>query len=1350
MNTFRLLLLTFLVLASSSESAAQRLKQYTSDNSLSSALINKIIQDSRGFVWIATEHGLNQFDGTRFKVFHKEHNNPSSLLENYVRTVYETREGTLLVGCINGLMAYDRNTDTFREIPMSRNGRIVSPHVVDILQLSTGEVWIATAGAGLFLYNTGKEIAQPLEALTKIVNDDMISCIYEDSSHAIWIGTEMTGLCRYYPSSNSARNYQYPEISGNIVTSIIEDSDRSILAGTLDGGVCRYNRTTERFTQLPCVDEGIKAPPVKTLAAVDGKIYAGTDGQGMRLVEKDRLSTSGWIAALNGISPGKIHQIMEDRDGNLWIGAFQKGITMLSRQRFKFSYAGKWLGPHNPIGEGCVMAVHMDSTHRLWVSCDNDGIYRLDENLENAEYNPTVSTFMCFFTDSDNVMWAGAYPSGVFRVAADGRFTPVPELSDRKTYSIAQDKAGLLYIGSLDKGLESYNPATREVRNCLAELASKRSGDVKNDINSVNYLLTAKNGCIWVAHYNGISCYDPSKKEFQVKEGAINIVHDCIGYAIHESENGSMWFGTSDGLYLYDKKSAAFTHFTTDNGLPDDVVCGICEDEGGNLWLSTYHGLSRFDPSSGTFTNFDSNDGLQSNEFTHGAFFKDERGVIYFGGTNGITFFHPYDITGEPSSYPPVITEVGVFSAPDKEDNSSSHYRLVRANCSDTTSITLSPQENSLNIMFSSLAYDNPDKIVYEYRIVEHGKKWIKTDAGQNRVSYYNIPPGKYHFELRVENDQSPEGTRSLAFTILPPWYLSLWAKVLYAVIFLIAVVAIIIHWRARESTRRELIQRKHTEEITEAKLQFFTNISHEIRTPMTLIIDPLQKLISSCPDPKLSHTYTIIYRNASRILSLINQIMDVRKLDKGQMRLHARETNLVGFIDDVMMPFGLFAKENNIVLLFNHENEKMTGWIDRENFDKVLMNLLSNAFKYTPPGGTIQVTLEEFHDGPVRTPLEHYAQITVSDTGNGINPEEAELIFERFYRINNSTTQSSFGTGIGLHLVKSIVMLHHGEVSAHNRKEGVGAEFVVKIPLYSNHLRLEELAPANMQSPPRRPPLLPLQQDTTPAWDLGSSKIERRHIVIVEDDEEIRTYLQNELKQHYSRVTAFSNGEEALQAILSMDPMPDLIISDVMMPGLDGITLTRKIKQNVNTNHTPVILLSAKSDPREIKAGMESGADHYMVKPFSSELLLSTIENLLSNRHLLKAKFSGSQEQSDKVHEIKLRSQDEVLMNKVMAVINENIASPDFGVEKLAAAVGLSRAHLHRKLKENTDLSARDFIKSIRMRQAARLLKEKKLSVAEVAYATGFANPSHFSNSFKEMFGVTPTRYASAKEDIS
>lgn len=1349
MNAYRILFLIVLFASACLRTQGQRIKQYTSDNSLSSSLVNKIIQDSHGFVWIATEHGLNLFDGTRFKVFHKERNNPSSLLENYVRTVYETREGTLLVGCINGLMVYDRNSDTFRQINMSRNGMTVSPHVVDILQLSTGEIWIATAGAGLFLYNAKDRTARSLESITKIVNDDMISCLYEDSSHSIWIGTEMKGVSRYYPSSNTSRNYQYPEISGNIVTSIIEDTDRSILVGTLDGGVNRYSRITERFTQLPCENQGINALQVKTLASVGGKIYAGTDGQGIRLVEQNRLSLSGFPAMVNYFSSGKIHQIMEDRDGNLWIGAFQKGITFLPQQRFQFNYMGKWLGSHNTIGEGCVMAVHMDHDHKLWVSCDNDGIHILDENLASASYNPTYSTFMCFFTDSSDVTWAGAYPTGVFRTAPDGSLLAVPELADRKTYSITQDHSGLLYIGSLDKGIESYNPITHEVKSCLNGLSSKRSGDARSAINSVNYLFTAKDGNIWVAHYNGISCYDPATKRFRATESAINLVSDCIGYAIHESENGLMWFGTSDGLYSYSRTVGRFTHYTTEDGLPDDVVCGICEDEGGNLWLSTYHGLSRFSPDTGLFTNFDSNDGLQSNEFTHGAFYKDEKGVIYFGGTNGITYFHPYDITGEPRNYPPVITEVGVFSAPDKEDTTGSHYRLVRANCSDTTSITLSPQENSLNILFSSLSYDNPDKIIYEYRLVEHGKKWLKTDAGQSRVTYYNLPSGKYHFELRVEGDQSPEGTRTLAFTILPPWYLSMWAKILYTIIIILAIVIIIVHLKARESTRQELIMRKHTEEVTEAKLQFFTNISHEIRTPMTLIIDPLQKLISSCSDPSLSHTYTIIYRNASRILSLINQIMDVRKLDKGQMRLHARETDLVGFIEDVMMPFGLFAKENNIVLIFNHEKEKMTGWIDLENFDKVLMNLLSNAFKYTPAGGTIQVTLQECHDGPVHTPLEHYIQITVSDTGNGIDPKEAEMIFERFYRIDNATTQSSFGTGIGLHLVKSIVMLHHGEVSAHNREEGVGAEFTVKIPLHSNHLRLDELAPTTMQMPISRPPILPLYPDATNAWKLVASKTSRRHIVVVEDDDDIRTYLHSELKQHYSQVTVFSNGDEALHAILSMESVPDLIISDVMIPGIDGITLTRKIKQNVNTNHTPVILLSAKSTPEEIKTGMESGADHYMVKPFSSELLMSTIENLLSNRHLLKAKFSGSQEQSDKIHEIKLRSQDEMLMKRVMDVINDNIASSDFGVEKLAKAVGLSRAHLHRKMKEYTDLSARDFIKSIRMRQAARLLKEKKLSIAEVAYATGFANPSHFSNSFKEVFGVTPTRYAATKEEV-
>ena len=554
---------------------------------------------------------------------------------------------------------------------------------------------------------------------------------------------------------------------------------------------------------------------------------------------------------------------------------------------------------------------------------------------------------------------------------------------------------------------------------------------------------------------------------------------------------------------------------------------------------------------------------------------------------------------------------------------------------------------------------------------------------------------------------------------------------------------------------RREIMKREHAEQLNEAKLQFFINISHEIRTPMTLIINPLEKLLAEKKGGEVQKTYLMIYRNAQRILRLINQLMDIRKLDKGQMFMKFRETDMVGFIDDVMLTFDYMARKKKIHFSFEHAMPQLKVWVDMNNFDKILMNIFSNAFKYTPEQGEITVSLSTGRDATRRDPLKEYFEITVTDSGIGLDREKIERIFERFYQIDNDVTKSNFGTGIGLHLSRSLVELHHGIILAENREDAPGSRFVIRIPLGSAHLRTDELEDVEAGITPHAVLVKPEKTDLEEVFEEGEDEEDeeskktgkaknRMRILIVEDEEEILSYLKEELEGDY-RIMTRKNGREAYDTILA--DTPDLVISDIMMPEMDGLSLCRKIKQNTNVNHVPVILLTAKSKPEDTMEGMATGADAYMVKPFNTELLKSTIANLLANRKLLKSKFSGAQQQEDKVQKLSMKSADEILMSKIMKVINENLSNPDLNVEMLAANVGLSRVHVHRKLKELTNLSARDFIKNIRLQQAAALLKEKKLTVSEVAYATGYTNLSHFSSSFKEVHGMSPKEYMLAHQ---
>lgn len=534
--------------------------------------------------------------------------------------------------------------------------------------------------------------------------------------------------------------------------------------------------------------------------------------------------------------------------------------------------------------------------------------------------------------------------------------------------------------------------------------------------------------------------------------------------------------------------------------------------------------------------------------------------------------------------------------------------------------------------------------------------------------------------------------------------------------------------------------KREHDEQLNEAKLQFFINISHEIRTPMTLIINPLEKLLAGENKGELHKTYQMIYRNAQRILRLINQLMDIRKLDKGQMFMKFQETDMIGFITDVMQPFEYMAHKKNIDFAFIHDMPQLKAWVDLNNFDKVLMNVLSNAFKYTPEGGKIQVSLSIGRDVSCKGALQNFFEIVVTDSGIGIDKDKMERIFERFYQIDNDVTKSNFGTGIGLHLSRLLVLLHHGNIHAENREDASGSRFIIRMPLGSGHLRADEMVEAaSFAVYPQVPNSKEEYMDDVDEKQAGKPKT-RQRVLVVEDEEEIRTYLKQELSDEY-KVTTCCNGKEAYDCILK--EMPDLVISDIMMPEMDGLALCHKLKQNTNINHIPIVLLTAKSRAEDTLEGMDTGADAYIVKPFNTDLLKSTIANLIANRRLLRNKFSGAQQQEEKIDKISMKSSDEILMERIMKVVNKHLDDPELNVEMLASEVGLSRVHVHRKLKELTNLSTRDFIKNIRLQQAAFLLDQnKKMTISEVAYAAGYTNLSHFSNSFKEKYGMSPKEY--------
>lgn len=1341
--------------------AAQTGKFYSTNNELSSSLINQIFQDKRGFIWIATEYGLNRFDGLRFSNYKHVSGDSTSIKKNYVRTLFEDSRQNLLVGCIDGLMKYDSETDTFREIPMIRAGKRVFPHITQMQKLHNGEIWVVTTGQGIFRLDEEKQQAESIDAIMRQVNYNFQSNLYEDSHYNIWIGTEGDGLICYLPDTQEVRVFRYPVINDNYVSAIGEDKYGNLFIGTQKHGLSRYEREQNRFVPVPYM--GGEELSIYCLTLVDDRLLIGTDGQGLKTYNRmtGKIEDYSINSAPLDFSEGKIHTIMEDRDKNLWVGLFQKGIVLMPKQENPFEYYGNKSIHYNPIGQGCVMSIYQDSNRHLWVGADNEGIFELDaEGKRLRHYQPgndprsMANTIMCMYEDTNGDFWLGTYTRGLAKL---NRRTgeceyPLP-VDNEKIFSITEDRHKNLYIATFGSGFYQYNLVTKELKHY--ESSKDETGDLtRNELANdwVNYIFCDSEGMIWLGHYKGISCFNPVNESFINYRKVNTLVEDRVGYVVQEDHAGNIWAGTTDGLYCFNKKTDELTCFTVADGLPNNVICGICEDEEHNMWISTYMGICKYDAKTGRYINYYAGDGLQGNEFTHGAFYKDEAGKVYFGGINGITYFQPSSIESVLKDTKVWITDFSIFNQPVRKNTRSGRHTVIYTSVPDANMFQLAHYDNTFSIVFSTLQYNNPEQISYQYKIEELSNQWLSTEPGVNRVTYNNLLPGKYTFHVRALSHGNLSEIRTVKILITPPWYEMWWAYCIYAFLFGLLVLGIVNYILSRMRHRREIMKREHAEQLNEAKLQFFINISHEIRTPMTLIINPLEKLLAEKKGGEVQKTYLMIYRNAQRILRLINQLMDIRKLDKGQMFMKFRETDMVGFIDDVMLTFDYMARKKKIHFSFEHVMPQLKVWVDMNNFDKILMNIFSNAFKYTPEQGEITVILSTGRDSTRRDPLKEYFEITVTDNGIGLDREKIERIFERFYQIDNDVTKSNFGTGIGLHLSRSLVELHHGIILAENREDAPGSRFIIRIPLGSAHLRTDELEDVEAVITPHTVLVKPEKTDLEEAFEeeedeeskkAGKSK-NRMRILIVEDEEEILSYLKEELEGDY-RIMTRKNGREAYDTILA--DTPDLVISDIMMPEMDGLSLCRKIKQNTNVNHVPVILLTAKSKPEDTMEGMATGADAYMVKPFNTELLKSTIANLIANRKLLKSKFSGAQQQEDKVQKLSMKSADEILMSKIMKVINENLSNPDLNVEMLAANVGLSRVHVHRKLKELTNLSARDFIKNIRLQQAAALLKEKKLTVSEVAYATGYTNLSHFSSSFKEVHGMSPKEYMLAHQ---
>lgn len=1355
MKTINQLIITMMICLFSIQAWAQSGKLFNTDNQLSSNFATQVFQDKSGFIWIATRNGLNTYDGYHITVIKKDMSNFLGLNSNYINSIAQDEKEHILLGTNNSLLEFTGSE--FLKIPMldSKGGELAT-YVKQVYPLKNKDVAVATSGYGIMLKKQDEQKCHAMKG--EVEKLKYILKLLEDKRGRLWIITEDGKL--YRKETNGRLTSHFAGTEGVGAQDILQDALGNIYLASKNQGVYLLRAGSNAFTRI----SNIGNLPIENIyISRNNKLYIGCDGLGIYVYDPQTgfLQDNPLFSRLVNLAKSKITSIIEDNQGNIWVSMLQKGVFMQRNIQNDFNYMGFRLGNRNVIGENCVTSLSINQGNQVWVGTDKDGLYLFNIATRSVEgHFLNQNTVLTLCKDQQGRTWVGTYTDGLGYMDAAGSFYPV-DLGISKSvgiFDIKQDPQGNIWIATMGEGLF-----------CLQKDGSRRNykakygADNNIKVNSLpnDYLIKmalSKDGShVYIATSVGLACLDRKRNSWVSTFKGINCLNkNSFSHCVFVDSKDHVWYGTEDGAFCFDfRKGIKPKLYTTANGLTDNCVASITEDYQGNIWLGTIKGLNKLALKSGTITKFYAESGLQSNEFSDASVCTTQDGkTILMGGSGGLNWFQADQVRQHPWQAKVVISGFILNNKMVTPGMKSGSYTITDNWSTLSRDFQLSHEDNTFTLQLSTLTYNDVEQISYVYSI--NGDAWRTVPAGQNELAFSHMAPGRYKYRIKAICNGYETPVKEFTITIHPAWYASIWAKLFYLLLLIAAIMLYLRHRKHQMEDQLILQQHIHAEEMGEAKIKFFMNISHEIRTPLTLIITPLLSLIKEDKEPHRQGIYEIIRKNSERILHLINQMMDLRKIDKGQMMMRMCQTDMVGFINEEYELFRQQALAKNIDFEYQHDSEELPVWIDRNNFDKVIINILSNAFKFTPTAGHILLSL---------THTDHHAYISIKDSGIGIPKDKLETIFQRFYQSPSDPNDRNIGTGIGLDLTRSLVELHYGSISARNNegekgsKFEHGSEFIIRIPLGKDHLKPEELIDEEKVKEEQNLELADVKQleqevkETENAEKSESAAVttdmqgklpasargNKAEIVIVEDEEDIQDYLKAQLASDF-KIRTYPNGKVALNEILKNKP--DLIISDVMMPEMDGTTLCTKLKANINTNDVPIILLTAKSREEDQLEGLQTGADAYILKPFNMDILRRTIINLLTMRRTLKNKFTGKESQEEKVEQRKIQTPDDALMQRVMEVINENIGDSDLSVDMIAQKVGISRVHLHRKMKELTNQTPHSFIRNIRLQQAAKLLKDGKQSITDVMYICGFSNSASFSTMFKNLYGCSPREY--------
>ncbi len=1361
----KFLLSVFSVLLFSIGLKAQNDRFYTPLEGLSGTTMHGFFQDSKGFLWIPTDNGLNRFDGYSFKVYKHNPADSTTLNSEAAYSVFEDSEGNLWVGTNYGLNRYNYQYDNFSQIKFFMKENLFSVIVNSIIEDKNKMLWLITSH-GLIRFNPKTENYNFYNH--RFRNDGIpyhskYNQAIIDENGNLWIGTEDNSvlifdvdkedfltICEY-----TGLDYKFPD---RTVLTICRSSASKILFGTQRSGIICYDLEKQSFQQAGystdpdnLFDGGIYS----IITDQKGKVWVGTEHNGLKQYdsESNKIIDVNHLISLSNIEKAKFF-CYEDKTGDLWFGIQYRGIYHKISSVKSFHSIGNSGKASLELSHFIVKSILLDSKGNLWIGTDGGGLnvkWKGASKFEVAKFGKRGVTLnekaiICLYEDSRGWIWIGTYLEGLYCFKGAGKEfinykIPGSEKENWNNYifDVIEDAKGNLWVGTNGGGLFYLNVDDGNITDSTNPVVADKTETIKPFINALHY---DKDSNLWIGTYNGLFCWNQKKDTFQsylMEKGDIS--SDIIFKIISDSKH-RIWFGTLAGLYCYNPDNQILERFTAENGLCNNSIMSIEKDDYNNLWISTTQGISKMNTDTRNFQNYYVYDGLPCNEFRPGASFKDQNGFLYFGGIDGMVYFHPDSIVDDAVKPNLIFTNLKIFNQEVKySPNTQGEILNYDINFSDT--IILNHTQKSFTIEFAAINFSVPEKIRYAVQLDGFSSSWEFKDYKQRYASYTNLNPGTYTLNVKFTN---PDGQwidepRKLIIIVKPPFWLTWWAFLIYSIAFVAAIYYIrriaLYRIKLKNQLHLEHVEREKLEEMNQSKMRFFTNISHEIRTPLTMLMAPIERLIESNPNENQKKNINYIYRNTKRLERIVNQLLELQKIENTQFKLKAREVDLVKFIKEILALFEETANDKKIMLSFEPKCDELLVWIDPEKMDKVLFNLLSNAFKFTQPGGLITVSLSK----DITENGEGSFSISVSDTGKGMDQVHLDRIFDRFYQIENKESGQITGTGIGLHLSKELIEKQHGTISV-TSKAGFGSTFTIRLPLGNKHLSSQEIFTETIyidnwqhaEKPEISDEIIVHEEQDQEGFIESDGTL----VLLIEDDIDILNYLEDELSGFYQILTA-NNGTDGWK--LAFERTPDLIVSDIMMPGIDGLQLCKKVKSTIETSHIPVILLTARTMIEQEIEGLETGADEYIHKPFHPRLLKLKVDKIIEAREALKQQFIKNTSFTAK--EITVTSADEKFLQKAIDFVKDNLADTDLNIEKMSSTLNISRVHLYRKLKAITNQNPTEFIRTIRLKQAAYLLSLGKLNVSEIAYSVGFNSHQYFTNSFQKYFNMSPTEYS-------